>query len=42
MALMPSKTKFRKQQRGNRGGLSKAGVFVHFGDLAYKLCNEDG
>lgn len=32
MALMPKKSKFRKQQRGNRGGLSKAGNFLEFGD----------
>jgi large subunit ribosomal protein L16 len=33
MAQMPSKTKFRKQQRGSRSGLTKAGAFVHFGDF---------
>lgn len=32
MVLMPKKTKFRKQQKGARGGLSKGACFVHFGD----------
>ncbi len=30
--LMPSKTKYRKQQRGRRVGLSKGARFVMFGD----------
>jgi large subunit ribosomal protein L16 len=34
MALMPVRTKFRKMQKGNRGGLSKAASFVDFGDFA--------
>ena len=29
--LMPKRTKFRKQQRGSIGGLSKAGSYVEFG-----------
>ena len=33
MTLMPKRTKFRKQQKGNRGGLSKRGNFVTFGDF---------
>jgi large subunit ribosomal protein L16 len=32
MVLMPARTKFRKIQKGNQRGLSKAGHFVHFGD----------
>lgn len=31
--LMPSKTKFRKQQRGSLAGLSKGGTYVEFGDF---------
>jgi large subunit ribosomal protein L16 len=31
--LMPARTKFRKQQRGNIGGLSKAGNFIEFGEF---------
>ncbi len=30
---MPKRTKFRKQQKGNRGGLSKRGNFVTFGEF---------
>ena len=30
--LMPKRTKFRKAQRGNLGGLTKAGAFVEFGE----------
>jgi len=33
MALMPKRTKYRKQQRGSLAGLSKAGNFVHFGEF---------
>ncbi len=32
MALMPNRTKYRKQQKGQHRGLSKAGCFVDFGD----------
>ncbi len=32
MALMPSKTKFRKQQKGSYKGLSKRGCFVEAGE----------
>jgi len=33
MAFMPKRTKFRKQQKGQHSGLSKAGNFVEFGDF---------
>jgi large subunit ribosomal protein L16 len=33
MALMPSKTKFRKQQRGCYKGRAKGATFVDFGDF---------
>lgn len=33
MALMPVRTKFRKMQKGQRKGLSKAANFVDFGDF---------
>lgn len=33
MTLMPKRTKHRKMQKGNYGGLSKRGNFVHFGDF---------
>ena len=33
MALMPKRTKFRKQQKGSLRGLSKGGNFVAFGDF---------
>ena len=32
MALMPSRTKYRKRQKGQFAGLSKGGAFVDFGD----------
>jgi large subunit ribosomal protein L16 len=32
MALLPARTKHRKQQKGKKTGLSKAGNFVDFGD----------
>ncbi len=32
MALMPSKTKYRKQQKGSYKGLSKGACFVDMGD----------
>ncbi len=32
MVLMPQRTKFRKQQKGNQRGLSKGACFVDFGD----------
>lgn len=33
MAQIPTKTKFRKHQKGNQKGLSKAASFVDFGDF---------
>ena len=33
MAMMPVRTKFRKQQRGSLAGLAKAGMFVEFGEF---------
>lgn len=33
MATGPKRTKFRKQQKGQMRGLSKAGCFVEFGDF---------
>jgi large subunit ribosomal protein L16 len=33
MPLMPKRTKFRKTQRGNRGGNAQRGVNVSFGDF---------
>ncbi len=33
MALMPVRTKYRKMQKGQRKGLSKAANFVDFGDF---------
>ncbi len=33
MATMPARTKFRKMQKGQQAGLSKAGCFVDFGDF---------
>jgi large subunit ribosomal protein L16 len=39
--LMPSKVKFRKQQRGRRSGMAYRGGEVAFGDLGLKAL-EDG
>lgn len=33
MVLMPKKTKYRKQQKGNHTGISKGGNFVEFGEF---------
>ncbi len=33
MAMLPSRTKYRKQQKGSLSGLSKAGNFIDFGDF---------
>jgi large subunit ribosomal protein L16 len=33
MTMMPSRTKFRKMQKGSRAGLSKRGNFVTFGEF---------
>ena len=35
--LMPSKVKFRKQQRGRRRGLAQRGAEVSFGDYGLKV-----
>ena len=34
--LMPSKVKFRKQQRGRRGGKAQTGSSISFGDFGLK------
>ena len=31
--LLPRKTKYRKQQRGRKGGTAKGGTELHFGDF---------
>lgn len=41
MALMPVRTKFRKMQKGQQRGLSKAANFVDFGDFGMQ-CLERG
>lgn len=33
MALLPKRTKYRKQQKGSNDGLTKGGEFVDFGDF---------
>jgi large subunit ribosomal protein L16 len=33
MTFQPTRSKFRKQQKGQQRGLSKAGNFVHFGEF---------
>lgn len=33
MTLLPKKTKFRKQQKGQYAGISKAANFIEFGDF---------
>lgn len=33
MAQIPQRTKYRKQQKGNQRGLSKAATFLDFGDF---------
>ncbi len=37
MALLPSRTKFRKQQKGKLTGLTKGGEFVEFGDFGMQV-----
>ena len=37
MALIPSKPKFRKQQKGSMKGKAKAGQFVQFGDYGMQI-----
>ena len=36
MALLPKRTKFRKTQRGNRGGNAQRGTKVSFGEFGLK------
>jgi large subunit ribosomal protein L16 len=40
--LMPSKVKFRKQQRGRRRGLAQRGAEVSFGDYGLKVLRAGG
>jgi large subunit ribosomal protein L16 len=35
--LMPKRSKFRKQQKGQKRGLSKGGNFVQFGDFGMQV-----
>ncbi len=37
MALIPSRPKFRKQQKSSMSGLTKAGQFVLFGDFGMQM-----
>jgi len=37
MAATPKKTKYRKMQKGQYAGISKAGNFVHFGDYGIQV-----
>lgn len=37
MALLPKRTKFRKQQKGDHRGISKGGHFVEFGDFGMQV-----
>ncbi len=37
MSFIPKRTKFRKQQKGNHTGLSKAGNFIEFGDFGMQV-----
>lgn len=37
MALMPKRTKYRKQMKGSLEGLSKRGNFVEFGDYGMQV-----
>lgn len=37
MAMMPKKTKFRKTQKGQCRGLTKAGAFIEFGDYGIQV-----
>ena len=38
--LMPSKVKFRKQQRGRRSGLAQRGSTISFGEYALKALDD--
>lgn len=37
MALLPKRTKFRKQQKGSLAGNAKAGQFVEFGEFGMQV-----
>lgn len=37
MTFIPQKTKFRKQQKGQCAGLSKAGNFIEFGEFGMQV-----
>ncbi len=37
MALLPKRTKFRKQQKGSLSGNAKAGQFVEFGEFGMQV-----
>ena len=39
MPLMPKRVKFRKTQRGNRGGNAQSGTAVSFGDYGLQTLN---
>lgn len=41
MLLMPKRTKYRKQQRGRRSGVSKGGNSIAFGDYALQSLEAD-
>lgn len=41
MALMPRKVKYRKTQRGNRGGNAQRGTKVSFGDFGLQSMGRD-
>ena len=40
MALMPKRTKFRKQQKGKMTGLAKGGTFVEFGQYGMQSLDD--
>lgn len=37
MAMLPRRTKYRKKQKGQFAGLSKAGTFIEFGDYGIQV-----
>lgn len=37
MAMMPTKTKYRKQQKGSLSGLAQTGHFVEFGEFGMQV-----
>ena len=40
MTLMPKRTKYRKQQKGQMAGLSKGATFVDFGEFGMQVLLE--